>query len=53
MGIRFKFNLVILAVFLAGFLVSGYISYRLLQILATYIDNEKERADFLQSELKP
>lgn len=31
MGLRLKFNLVLLVVFLAGFLVSGYISYRLLQ----------------------
>lgn len=31
MGLRLKFNLVLLAVFLAGFLVTGYVSHRLLQ----------------------
>lgn len=31
MGLRLKFNLVLLVVFLTGFVVTGYISYRLLQ----------------------
>lgn len=31
MGLRLKFNLVLLAVFVAGFLVTGYVSHRLLQ----------------------
>ena len=30
MGLRLKFNLVLLAVFLAGFGVAGYISHELL-----------------------
>lgn len=40
MGLRLKFNLVLLVVFLAGFAVSGYISYRLLQ------NNAKEAVSY-------